>query len=1039
MESTNKKPNKLGFKKSKLSVLPIIFSSVLAAGALTGSGFGIARIAKNYTESPEFTRSVKGRIKIDPAAALPADKKQLQDFSDAKDIVSDSAEKLSRWLKDNGQDNYDVSYEIYDEKTAPEDKPTGEKQYWGYLNAQFELDKITRKHPLSEDEEDEKIDNDPYLTFFSDKAFNSNEKTLVYRWYVELPEKGTIRPQYSIIPFRQIFNIPKKADQKDNKTKILTNKDGANGVMYAIDDSELPAGCKMNDIYKNFAKAKKLSDGPEEDKPVWLKHEWGKPRFYIVNNLEGLYNEANYHISNWWVNQNELDYLNIYDGTTYKGFAEDYKQNEWNGETRGESSQKIAYRLQNGRLYDPSEKEHVGAEVANVDLFNFIDQKEAGTIDANSIFANKYINDIITMDEIDTFFPEKITDDYKNVIEEENPKINYFWYGKTSKSSATKYLGNQINYGFNKAAIHDIEYSDLAKEGQSYADQVFERITQVEKKEYIDPTFTETIFGGSNLVGMLSLGFLLFLIALLVILAVLYRTTGVMSWICMIFALSMTGLIATAGATAISMSLLLGLFTMAIAGFIASLAVCGRMKRRLLSHEDTQLMIQKTFKKSLLPVVDVTVLTLIFGVCMTYIAPMSLNALGLVLIAGSFMTFISLYLINGLLHILFFNNQWLVNKYIFFGKPSNIANEALTQGHNSVPLGMDATKLEIPFYSSMSKKRIDDTGRRALIAVSVVGGLLLVAIILFSVLGYTSSNMYHTTYCVAIKFGDDLFSQDWFKGLDYLSYRHESTGWWYFYTNAGNAYSIAKEMATAGGLGFGSDILVQNIFGSTNQDILNNTLIAVAIGATVTCVYGLIRYNWISFVPMVATVFAMPLLMLGIAAASQIKFDQSVVIGFVLVVVINALYSAGIIGAIHESWSRKDAYGKPEFKFIMNTALTNCWTYIWTFAASYALFILIFGLTAPKGLILLIGLFIIGCGISTIFVPFVATFLLYQFTKVRNFALNKKVERNKNKVVVNYDDIDEQGIEGLNQFTKKIPVVKSQPAKETNNGQQATN
>ncbi|MCQ2747862.1 MAG: hypothetical protein MJ223_01090 [Mycoplasmoidaceae bacterium] len=45
----------------------------------------------------------------------------------------------------------------------------------------------------------------------------------------------------------------------------------------------------------------------------------------------------------------------------------------------------------------------------------------------------------------------------------------------------------------------------------------------------VDPPFTETIFGGNNAIGILSIGFLTFLIALLVILAVLYRTTGVMS------------------------------------------------------------------------------------------------------------------------------------------------------------------------------------------------------------------------------------------------------------------------------------------------------------------------------------------------------------------------------------------------------------------------------------------------------------------------------------------------------------------------------
>ncbi|MCQ3907385.1 MAG: hypothetical protein MJ219_01125 [Mycoplasmoidaceae bacterium] len=52
---------------------------------------------------------------------------------------------------------------------------------------------------------------------------------------------------------------------------------------------------------------------------------------------------------------------------------------------------------------------------------------------------------------------------------------------------------------------------------------------------------------------------------------------------------------------------------------------------------------------------------------------------------------------------------------------------------------------------------------------------------------------------------------------------------------------------------------------------------------------------------MVATVFAIPFLILGFAAAVQIKFDQFVIMGFILIVIVNAIYSASIIGAINES------------------------------------------------------------------------------------------------------------------------------------------
>ncbi|MCQ3915754.1 MAG: hypothetical protein MJ195_03425, partial [Mycoplasmoidaceae bacterium] len=69
-----------------------------------------------------------------------------------------------------------------------------------------------------------------------------------------------------------------------------------------------------------------------------------------------------------------------------------------------------------------------------------------------------------------------------------------------------------------------------------------------------------------------------------------------------------------------------------------------------------------------------------------------------------------------------------------------------------------ATKLEIPYYSSMSKKKIDTTNKKALIAVSVVGGLLIVGIIVFAVLGFTSPTLFHTTSCIAIQYDGDIFA-----------------------------------------------------------------------------------------------------------------------------------------------------------------------------------------------------------------------------------------------------------------------------------------
>lgn len=1006
MANIDQKPNKFGSRKRGISVLPIIFSSVLAAGALAGSGVGIWHIASNYTESPEFTRSVKGRLQIDPFANYSEAEKVDFDLDDATRVTQECAQKLSRWLKDQGQKSYDVSYECYESEDDPD-------EFDCFLTAQFEIDKVYRKHYSSEEEKKEKIDNDQYLSFFSDKGFNSNEKTFVYRWWTQDESQ---QPVYSVIPYRQVFDIPSKVDEENPKVKTLVDKNGGNGVLFSINGDSKTL---MKEIFTDLAEAKKFTQQKTNEE---IKN-FCQPRLYIVNNLDGLYNEVNYHLANWG-NQNygkDRAYLNLYEDSAYAKFSDAYKNKDYQGVViEGGKSDDLACRLQPAKDHDSEEQ-----EIQNADIFNYIDQATPGTNEVD--FTNKYVDDIVTMDNFNNFIPQEITEDYKNDVNFESWEINsvdYFWFSEATKNLATTYLNSQIKYGFGKSTIKTFDLSDVKSYNKSFTTIIQDRFQSI----YVAPSFTETIFGGSSLVGILSLGFLIFLVALLIILAVLYRTTGVMSWICMIFALSMTGLIATISSTAISMSLLFGLFTMAMVGFLASLAICGRMKRRLNSHEDTQLIVKKTFKQSLLPITDISVITLIFGVCFTYIAPVALNSLGLVLIIGAFMTFISVYLFNGLLHALLFNNQRTFAKFGFFGKPSNIANEMLYQSNNAVPASMDATRLELAFYSSMSKKKIDSTSKKAMIAVIVVGALLVVGIIIFSVLGFTSSTMFHTSNCLAINTDQDVIGLGWVSGLSYTSYYHDVTnGWWYFYTNASNINEVAQSIAekiTEGKLGV--QVLVQNIVGSTNRDILDFALISILVATLCSSIYGAIRFNWIAFVPMLAGSFGLPLLILGLAAICQVKFDQFVVIGFVFVVVVNTIFTSTMVGNINSAWSRKDAYNKQEFKYIVNVALANNWTYIWTSGLAYLIFIVVFALTAPIGVASIIALLIIGGVVTIAIAPFTLSFLDYQFMKVRNAALSRIVERNKNKIVVNYDDIDEQGIEGINQFTKHIPISQEQ-------------
>lgn len=994
-----------GTKKSFISILPIIGAGLLSAGALTGVGVSAWHISRTYKESSEFVNSVSTRVKIDPMAFTD----NKTDSHMAEENTKYAAEKLSNWLRDNGQDSYDVSYEIIKPTTPGE-------QYWAYLSAKFKINKVTSK---IESEKDDKIDSDPYQSAFDLKGFNTNNRSFIYRWYDSDHKESTdlTEPKYTILNFSDLFVLPEKVGETGAETKAMSDKDNKNGLVYKVKDSEF-----LNNVYKDILKYE-TDTKDVSDKKKYAKIE---PRFYIVNNLEGLFNEASYHLLNWLYHDNGgaplIDYLRIYQNSDYYNFAKEYRTKTWKQEDR--KSGALAWRIGEATLADKNGTV-LTTTIPNSDVLNWIDYKETGKTEHTAIFS-KYVETIVPSSKVKDYIRDNIDDDkLKNTIPttpDGDCKIDYYWNSYSDLNAAKAYLANITEKNWKKAKIVSVEIDKDSTD----AIVNFNKFAASYQKTIIAPKFITTIFGGNKLVGILSLGFLIYLIILGIALALLYRTTGVFSWICMMFMLSMTALIAVFGsASVISLSLLFGLFIMSIAGFITALGICSVMKRRLLSNEDTQLIVAKTFKKSLWPAADTSIMALIFGIMFTYIAPLGLNPLGLALIVGSFANFIGTYLFNGLLHALWFNNKITIGHLGWFGKGhSNVATQALMQGSKFVPTTMDATKLEFQHYSKISNTNIKVTNKASMIACIVVGALLIASIVTFCVLGIAQSSMFRASNCLMISCADANVV-NWVKeaGINFNNVVSSADNkLWYFYSSSINEQLINQ--LTASHPELVGNYWLQQVIGSTNRDILTSALFSILVGSAVAAVYAGIRCNWTAFVPMLVGSMGLPLITLGIAAAAQVMFDETVVLAYLMTTVLNQIVCINVISSINAAWSRHEGYSKSEFRFIVNTAFKNSGFWLILVAAAYSLFIVMFGLASPAGcanctyvlLIGLLNLFIIS--------PFVMSWILYQFLVIRNKLLIRRNKKHASKVVVNYDEIDEQSIEGLNKFSRQIPIPK---------------
>ena len=151
-------------KITKFSLLSIFFALILLIGAIFGIGLSIKKIGKNTHESSEFTNSINYRMRV---ALTKNENDKIDDFEDAKLAINNAASSLSLFLKDTGQSNYDVQYELYKDS---------QDEYYGYLNANLNIKKV--KNHLKYEEE-KFIDDDPYLTFFN--LIHNADKTLIYK------------------------------------------------------------------------------------------------------------------------------------------------------------------------------------------------------------------------------------------------------------------------------------------------------------------------------------------------------------------------------------------------------------------------------------------------------------------------------------------------------------------------------------------------------------------------------------------------------------------------------------------------------------------------------------------------------------------------------------------------------------------------------------------------------------------------------------------------------------------------------------------
>lgn len=1021
-------------KNTKFSYFSIAFASVLSVGLCVSSGVCISHLANKQQQSAEFYGTVNGTINFNPVAF--EDKSDKSNKNIAMANLEESAKRLSLWMKYSGLSSYDVIYDLDD----PVINPTTEKPEYtqAHLTAKFDVDKVKSKEPNV----DFKINNDPYLSFFNAKAFNSNNKSLVYRWWTQEISSNPLenKPKYTILNFSDVFDIPTTINSRNDKSKVLTNKNGKNGVMLQVKNGSHD---KLNAIYNDLRAAYKSHTEHDDGKEPQHINPKYQPRLYVVNDLDSFFNEVQYHSFNYYYhdNNNESEYLKWYHDSAIQNFAKStIHKTRWCPNDQITEEQEFGYKNYTSWFFETRDDDE-GNKIDNGEILEYIDWSNTGSVETS--FMRKYIDKIycLDLDIYTNFFPDTITDVFKNdKIDDDNPIVKYIWYEMNSKDDATKYLSNMVNYGLKGKIVafncndYGIKSEANKNERESINNAYNSFVNQHVSKLYVNPKFNNTVlensFGDNSSLISLVIGFAIFLFVLLIILALLYRISGLISWICMIFTLSITMLVAIANSMIISFSFLFGMLIMSLASLVSAIVIGEKIKRKLASNNDVPTSISKGLISSFSPILDISFICFIFGICLTYIAPTSLNPMGVALIFGGFAIFVVMFLINSLILLGLFFNEIMLQKFMFLAKPSNKAIEALNQSQGFVPTTLDTTKLQFSFYNKFTFKKFSLINKNTIYVIIGLVVLLVIGIIIFGIFGISSNVLFRVSHCLMLANVPDKFNNSQVlniiksSGVNILSSANDNQKWLIF-TNSVLSNNVLDKIMQQFGENNEISISIGNIVGNTNKDILLYAVISVIIASLVSSLYIGMKSNWTAFVPVLVTTFLIPLFILGIGSIVSIKFDEVVVLGFALIVFVNTLITCLTANLINSTWLRRVGYGKQEFKFIINTNFkNNIFLYGQILIACLLLtFMLI--IFAPRGLNSLIIFMIIGsCVIPTVSI-LVVSYLLYHFLHIRNKLLVYFASRNVNKQVIDYDEIDEQEIEGINKFTKTRSIPKN--------------
>lgn len=1020
-------------KLNKHSLLSIIIGFFLVIIAAAGFGVSAFFSAKKFTKGDKYDSSISLRYELDPYKPenIALDKKTNIDLDTLKSEMNDIANAYSKYLLDKKVSSSNVTTEIR------KDEDTG--YYRAYINAKIYNYKKESSDPSIGKDDDKDKDIALPLAYYSNmdvgrfsiiysNGYKANEadpdedtfkKANLYMWDINQNDDESLTDTDSKIKF----------DEKQNKINIQLR-------------SQFSFGKKDNDQYadnsikQTFYKAKNPDSTTDPE---------NTPFMLIIHNFNGMINEMNFITYVWY----QYNRWHVYDAQVRDAYWQltddqrNFAQSMYDAGRIDNSGFIDNYQFEptygfQKNITDPLEQKQLEPKEGSITKFESsnifyalqddVASKKITVGKSTSLkydFLNKYIVGIVNKDNYTDFLPDK--NPTKTTVDSDGNWL-------TISNTSNKYFTTKQLY---KSMTDQKLLLPLMNDGRNESRILANGITSNVNVSLIDPDFNKSVLQIDNASLTTLIAIIVLMLIIGIVVSVLYRIPGFVSFIWMILPIGLLPLIMFLSGFGLSLCLLISVLITMMISSVAMICLLNKIKSNHIKHKTLNQSIKFGFKQSLLTILDFHVVGLIAGAVMLFFPMGQIFALGMCLIVGSVLSFVTVCGFNYLTQMLIFGNKigmynfkWL-SKNVYdinsdhMDKRFEISAPSTVQKHINSGLNRNSYVSRITIHNNLSfQKKSFIPYIIIAFALIIVGFVLAFCFNIINITGFGAGTQ------LMIQHGDGITQEKIMAALKTLN-----VTWFNFKANADyftletsavfslgtNEYTNLVNTLSDAGINI-TNCFIQNFNSKITADFTLNSLWILLTFGGLMSVYTLIRYNWYSIIPTFGSFLLAYLLTFGLIAICHIPVDIYSSHAFIMIGIMNYLLMYAVLSAILPKYVKINPTLHNDLKslYIYTLSLFNeCLVEI---IGLYLAIILVMILLLPVAAIFFVINILIGILVMSLNTNIILPQLMYWFNNWHNMYRIRvrriQLATDKN----NLDKIDEELIDTININTRKREI-----------------